>query len=79
MVIEDKMINYLKKEMLQSFKTNDGVELRFVDTGAGSGGVGGEGEGADGKEWLILVSGFCFIFDLWVLWFCPFSQFSCSL
>ncbi|KUJ19461.1 alpha/beta-hydrolase [Mollisia scopiformis] len=38
--------------MLQSFKTNDGVTLRYVDTGAGS-----EVED-EGRDWLVLIHGF---------------------
>ncbi|KAF8847748.1 alpha/beta-hydrolase [Acephala macrosclerotiorum] len=53
------MYNYLKKEMLQSFKTNDGVNLAYVDTGAG------EGSDGQGKEWLILIHGFTGSSKVW--------------
>lgn len=40
---------------MQSFKTNDGVTLRYIDTGADVDDVGVEGKEEGKRPWLVMV------------------------
>lgn len=56
------MYNYLKSGMLQSFRTNDGVKLSYIDTGAGQ-----YGGAENSRDWLILVCLFTFCMLCWLV------------
>ncbi|EKD17584.1 hypothetical protein MBM_04445 [Drepanopeziza brunnea f. sp. 'multigermtubi' MB_m1] len=52
---------------MRRFVTNDGVGLRFLDTGVGGGDGdgGGGGGGGGGKPWLVLIHGFTGSSQVW--------------